>query len=142
MNTATTSDETKARFAELARKYEPKLPRKFAQMMPFKEWIRELRSKGASCDDIRTLLADVNVTVANDTVHRFCRDMIGNQPRRGRKERGDIAQRPSKNGAPQPSEAAAQSPSLKENLAEQRGRVLGPWTPRKRGPRIADSKNL
>ena len=57
-------------------------------MMPFKEWIRELRSKGASCDNVRTLLADVNVTVANDTVHRFCRDMIGNGSRRAAKAVG------------------------------------------------------
>ena len=142
MNAATPSEETKARFAELARKYEPKLPRKFAQMMPFKEWIRELRSKGASCDDIRTLLADVNVTVANDTVHRFCRDMIGNESRRGRKQRASISAQASKNGSPQPGEPAAESNSLAESLTEQRGRVLGPWTPRKRGPRIADSKNL
>jgi hypothetical protein len=142
VNAATPSDETKARFAELARKYEPKLPRKFAQMMPFKEWIRELRSKGASCDDIRTLLADVNVTVANDTVHRFCRDMLGNESRRGRKKRSGVASQVSENGCPQPRELAVQSESLAENLAEQRGRVLGPWTPRKRGPRIADSKNL
>jgi hypothetical protein len=142
VNAATPSEETKARFAELARKYEPKLPRKFAQMMPFKEWIRELRSKGASCDDIRSLLADVNVTVANDTVHRFCRDMIGNESRRGRKQRVGVSAQASRDGSPQPEEPAAQSNSLAESLAKQRGRVLGPWTPRKRGPRIADSKNL
>lgn len=142
MNAAIPSEETKARFAELARKYEPKLPRKFAQMMPFKEWIRELRSKGASCDDIRTLLADVNVTVANDTVHRFCRDMIGNESRRGRKQRVVGSPQASTNSSPQPGEPAAQSNPLAASLVEQRGRVLGPWTPRKRGPRIADSKNL
>jgi hypothetical protein len=142
VNAGTPSDETKARFAELARKYEPKLPRKFAQMMPFKEWIRELRSKGASCDDIRILLADVNVKVANDTVHRFCRDMLANESRRGRKRHSDITLRASKNDAPQPPDAPVQSTSLAAGLAEQRGQVLGPWTPRKRGPRIADSKNL
>jgi hypothetical protein len=138
MNAASPSEETKARFAELTRKYERRLPRKFAEMMPFMEWIRELRSKGASCDDIRTLLADVNVTVANDTVHRFCRDVLGNGSRRGRKNRGDVPPRRSKSGAPQLPEPT----SLTESLAEQRGRVLGPWTPRKRGPHITDSKNL
>ena len=142
MNAETASDETKARFAELARKYEPKLPRKFAQMMPFKEWIRELRSKGASCDNVRTLLADVNVTVANDTVHRFCRDVLGNGSRRGRKSRRDVPPRPPKTGAPQPPENTVEPTSLTESLAEQRGRVIGPWTPRKRGPHVTDSKNL
>jgi len=141
MNVATTSDETKARFAELARKYEPKLPRKFAQMMPFQEWIRELRSKGASCDDIRTLLADVNVTVANDTVNRFCREMIGNESGRGRKRRENIPPRPSREGTQQPSEPAVQS-TVAAGLAKQRERAPGTWPARKRGPHITDSKNL
>jgi hypothetical protein len=141
MNVATTSDETKARFAELARKYEPKLPRKFAQMMPFQEWIRELRSKGASCDDIRTLLADVNVTVANDTVNRFCHEMIGNESGRGRKRRENVPPRPSKQETQQPSEPTVQS-TVASGLAEKRGQISGPWPARKRGPHITDSKNL
>jgi len=99
MNATSPSDETKARFAELARKYERKLPRKFAEMIPFKEWIQELRAKGASCDDIRILLADVNVKVANDTVHRFCRDMLGNCRRRERKKSQDTAARQPGNGS-------------------------------------------
>jgi hypothetical protein len=57
MNAANPSEETKARFAELARAYEPKFPRKFAQMMPFKPWIEELRAKHASNDTVRELLS-------------------------------------------------------------------------------------
>jgi hypothetical protein len=141
MNAASPSDETKARFAELARKYERKLPRKFAEMIPFKEWIQELRAKGASCDDIRILLADVNVKVANDTVHRFCRDMLGNCRRRKCKKSQDTAARQPGN-ASLPQSQKTESGSVEHGLAERRGQVLGPWTPRKRGPRIADSKNL
>jgi len=141
MNAASPSDETKARFAELAHKYERKLPRKFAEMIPFKEWIQELRAKGASCDDIRILLADVNVKVANDTVHRFCRDMLGNCRRRERKKSQDTAARQPGNGS-LPQLQKAESGSVAHGLTERRGQVLGPWTSRKRGPRIADSKNL
>ncbi len=142
MNAASPSDETKAHFAELARKYERKLPRKFAEMIPFKEWIQELRAKGASCDDIRTLLADVNVKVANDTVHRFCRDIIGNSRRRERKKSHSTATPQPGNGHSPHLQEGAESGSVSDELGERRRQVRGPWTPRKRGPRIADSKNL
>ncbi len=68
MNASTPSEATKARFAELIRTYEPKLPRKFAQMVPFKVWIEELRAKRGSYDTIRKLLETVNMLVSNDTV--------------------------------------------------------------------------
>ena len=141
MNAAPPSDETKARFAELARKYEPKLPRKFAEMLPFKEWIRELRGKGASCDAIRTLLADVNVKVANDTVYRFCRDIIGHESRRTRKTRPCRRSQSIQPGELDEAQPMLRNASSRDGLTEQR-EVVGPWTRRKRGPRIADSKNL
>jgi hypothetical protein len=142
MNAANPSEETKARFAELARTYEPKLPRKFAQMMPFKAWIEELRAKGASYDIIRELLMDVNVLVSNDTVFRFCRYTIAKKSRRGRKKAADARPAPTENNTSQPAEPSGDSPSIPEDLAEERARAIGPWTPRKRGPHITDSKNL
>jgi hypothetical protein len=142
MNAATPSEETKARFAELARTYEPKFPRKFAQMMPFKTWIEELRTKRASYDTIRELLGTVNVLVSNDTVFRFCRDAIAKKSRRGRKKSTDPRPSAEKNDVSQAAEPSGHSLSITERLAEQRRRLIGPWTPRRRGPRITDPKNL
>ena len=142
MNAANPSDETKACFAELARAYEPKLPRKFAQMMPFKPWIEELRAKHASYDTVRELLEKVNVRVSNDTVFRFCREIIAKKSRRGRKKAADARPAPTESSALQPAEPSGDSPSITEGLAKQRERAIGPWTPRKRGPHITDSKNL
>jgi hypothetical protein len=142
MNAANPSEDTKARFAELARTYQPKLPRKFAEMMPFKAWIEELRAKHASYDIIRELLEDVNVLVSNDTIFRFCREIIAKKSRRGRKRAADARPVPAENNTAQPVEPSGKSPSVAEGLAEQRGRAVGPWTRRKRGPHITDSKNL
>jgi hypothetical protein len=142
MNAANPSDETKARFAELALTYEPKLPKKFAQMMPFKPWIEELRAKHASYDTVRELLEKVDVRVSNDTVFRFCREIIAKKSRRGRKKTADARPTPMENNPVQPAEPAGDSHSITEALAEQRGRAIGPWTQRKRGPHITNSKNL
>jgi hypothetical protein len=40
------------------------LPPKLAQLLPFKKQIQELRARKAAYDDIRLLLAEVNITVS------------------------------------------------------------------------------
>lgn len=130
------SEEVRARFKELANGYQPKLPRKFALLLPFKAQIAGLLARQASYDDIRILLEDVKITISKDTVHRFCRQVIGQKAVRqrnaGAKEIPPLTiapvQLPSKN--------------IQATLREQRERYPGPWSRRKPGPRIADSKNL
>lgn len=132
MNDKAASEDNKIRFEALANGYRPKLPPKLAQMLPFKKQIQELRSRNASYDDIRLLLEDVNVVVSLDTVYRFCRDMI-------REKRA----RPYKPRAPKQTKVSPSPPeNIQTALQEQRARFPGPWSRRKRGPRIADSKNL
>lgn len=130
------SEDNKDRFEQLANGYQPKLPPKLAQLLPFKKQIQELRSRKASYDDIRLLLEDVNVKVSLDTIYRFCRDMLREQRNRPYKPRA--LKRPS----PKVESTSPPSANIQTALQEQRARFPGPWARRKRGPRIADSKNL
>ena len=131
------SDDSQIRFKELANGYQPKLPRKLALLLPFKPQIEKLLERKASYDDIRLLLEDVKITVSKDTVHRFCRQVIGQKPVRqrnaGAKEILPLKISPVQSPPPQ---------SIQASLREQRKLIPGSWSRRKPGPRIADSKNL
>lgn len=139
------SENAETRFSEIAAHYRPKLPRKLALLEPLRDRILELRSKHASYDTVRILLAEANIVVSTDTVYRFCRDVIGKPARSRRpKKKGEIPESPQErpsssqvSGAPDRTAV-----SVVEHLAAQRQQNNGPWKPRKRGPRIADSKNL
>ena len=136
MGDNSSSEDTQARFKELANGYKTKLPRKLALLIPCKAQIEELLARQASYDDIRLLLEDANIVVSKDTVHRFCRQVIGQRPVRQRNAS-------TKKMSP-PKISSAQSPpeSIQTTLREHRERYAGPWSRRKRGPRIANSKNL
>ncbi len=133
--------DAKNRFERLAGDYRKKLPGKFELLLPFKDYIERLLAKQASYNDIRLLLEDVNVLVSKDTVHRFCRKMIGPRPIRQRKS--EAKENASSKTLPitaQPVQPQAEN--IETRLREQRERFPGPWSRTKRGPRIADSKNL
>ena len=130
------SDDSQVRFKELTNGYQPKLPRKLALLLPFKPQIEKLLERKASYDDIRLLLEDVKVTVSKDTVHRFCRQVIGQKAVRQRN--GSAKEIPPLKISP----VQPQPETIQTTLREQRERIPGPWSRRKRGPRIADSKNL
>ena len=136
MSDEPSSEDRQARFKELASGYQAKWPPKVALMLPFKIYIQELRGRKASYDDIRLLLEDVGIVVSLNTVYRFCRNVIGEK-----------AGGPYKTRAPRlPSSkiTPVQRPpeSIQETLQEHRERYPGPWSRRKPGPRITDSKNL
>jgi hypothetical protein len=135
MNEQSPSDEITMRLAGVVCGY-PKLSPKRALLLPFKSQIKELRARNAAYDDIRLILADVNIVVSLNTIYRFCRDVIGEESDRPHKSR------PPKNS---PSKAVPVLPppeKIGATLREQRERFPGPWSRRKPGPRIADSKNL
>lgn len=132
-----TSVPAQTNFGEIADRYPPKLARKLKLLLPLKSHIEGLLAKRASYDDIRTLLKEANIIVSKNTVYRFCRDVIGQPPTRkpaGNKKE-NIKVLPASS---QPSP----STSIQSVLQERRQRVPGLWGRRKRGPRIADSKNL
>jgi len=136
MSDKISSEEAQARFKKLASGFQPKLPRKLALLLPHKTQIEELLAMRASYDDIRILLEDAAIAVSKDTVYRFCRRVIGRKPVRQRNaDAKEIT--PFKISAVQPSPE-----SIQGSLREQRKLIPGPWSRRKPGPRIADSKNL
>jgi hypothetical protein len=139
MNDSRPTEDSQTRFTELAGQYQPKLPRKFNLLLPFKTQIEELLARHASYDDIRLLLQDVKIIVSKDTVHRFCRQVIGQKPIRIRHPQGQTD-----TPAPKilPVEIQPTPETIQTTLRGQRERFTGPWSRRKRGPRIADSKNL
>jgi hypothetical protein len=137
MSDKSSSEEAQARFKKLASGFQPKLPRKLALLLPHKTQIEELLAMRASYDDIRILLEDAAIAVSKDTVYRFCRKVIGRKPVRQRNA-------DAKEITPFKISAAQQPPpeSIQASLREQRKLIPGPWSRRKPGPRIADSKNL
>ena len=137
MSDNSSSEEAQARFKKLASGFQPKLPRKLALLLPHKTQIEELLAMRASYDDIRILLEDAAIAVSKDTVYRFCRKVIGRKPVRQRNA-------DAKEITPFKISAVQQPPpeSIQANLREQRKLIPGPWSRRKPGPRIADSKNL
>ena len=137
MSDSSPSEDSQVRFKELANGYQPKLPRKLAMLLPFKSQIEKLLERKASYDDIRLLLEDVKITVSKDTVHRFCRQVIGRKAVRQRNA-GAKEILPLKISPVQPPPPE----SIQASLREQRKLIPGPWSRRKPGPRIADSKNL
>ena len=137
MSDNSSSEEARARFKKLASGFQPKLPRKLALLLPHKTQIEELLAMRASYDDIRILLEDAAIAVSKDTVYRFCRRVIGQKPVRQRDHAGAKEIAPFKISAVQPSPE-----SIQGSLREQRKLIPGPWSRRKPGPRIADSKNL
>jgi hypothetical protein len=82
-------------------------------------------------------LEDVKITVSKDTVHRFCRQVIGQKAARQRNA-GAKEILPLKISPVQPPPPG----SIQASLREQRKLIPGPWSRRKPGPRIADSKTL
>jgi hypothetical protein len=130
------SEAVQTRFTALASGYKTKLPRKLALLLPFKTQIEGLLARRASYDDIRILLEDVKIVVSKNTVYRFCRQVIGKKPAR-QSNAGAKEILPLKISPVQPPPE-----SIQASLREQRKLIPGPWSRRKPGPRIADSKNL
>jgi hypothetical protein len=127
----------KQSFREAAQKYD-NTPKLFQELMKYKDDIAALRQKGASFDTISELLQNDDVKVSWKTVSRFCRKVFGTEKRR-RKSGPTMPGSESVENRPKTAEGAV---SLLTSVNEQSSKVLGPWAPRKRGPRIADSKNL
>ena len=132
-----TAESKKQSFREAAQAYD-RTSKLFRELMKYKDDIAALRQKGASFDTIRELLQNDDVRVSWKTVSRFCRKVFGTERRRRRNAPSAQASDGAANGR----QVEAGAASLLAALNEQRTKVLRPWTPRKRGPRIADSKNL
>ena len=110
---------------------------RFHALLPFKEGILRLRAKKASCRTIVALLKQLNVTVSHNTVARFCREICAPAAPNGSRR---IAAKPAA-----PITSKPQSPAVAELLTRRHEGGKTPDTassPRGRGPRIADPRNV
>ena len=136
MSDASAADAPTQRFAEAVRNFAGVPPKRFAVLLPHRDGIAELRQKGASFGMIRELLAMAGIEVAADTVRRFYREVI-EEPRSGAK-RSLKRERPAPSvplNPPTPAASPSPAPSSPAPPAAAE-------TPRTRGPRIADPRNL
>ncbi len=85
------TDVVAARLAQAIRDYTPRRPTKFQKLLPLKDSIAELRSKGVSYAAIADILRNISVPVASDTVFRFCHEVLGEPMTRRRKRRKTLA---------------------------------------------------
>lgn len=110
---------------------------RFIALLPFKEGIVRLRAKRASCRTIVGLLKELGVTVSHNTVARFCRELCASAGPNGS---GRIAAKQAAPITPKP-QATAVAELL--NRRHESGKTPEPpSSPRGRGPRIADPKNV
>ena len=134
-------EQSKARLRAKIKQY-PKLTKSNAVLLPYRNEIRALRSRNAAYDDIRLILAQENVVVSLNTLYRFCRDLLGEGVAIEPKSRSPKGQAPP-NPSPAIQQPAPVAPAnVQSALQERRDGLPGVWGRRKRGPRIADSKNL
>jgi len=123
------------RLAERADFFAPGMSRKVALLIPYKAQIRKLRSRKASYDCIRLILAEENIKVSLSTLYRFCKKLLRENAGANPKSRS-----PGKNG--QMNMTGIEPTDLAVVPEDQRRPLPGPWSRRKRGPRIANSKTL
>ena len=133
-------EEIKLRLKGRVNGYRAKLSPKNALLFAFKTEIKELRERNAAYDDIRLILAEENIIVSINTLYRFCRDVLGEKSDGPHKSRAPKYSPPKI--SPMPSPPANTQTSIQAALQERRERLPSLWGRRKRGPHIADSKNL
>ena len=111
--------------------------RRFEALLPFIEGIRRLREKGASSRTIAELLKQLGVAVSHNTIVRFCREFAA--PAASPERRAPAAKRTA------PAEPNPPSKSVAELLSRRHENGKTPEATgdaRRRGPRIADPKNV
>lgn len=132
-------------FAELVRQFMPPPPKRYAALQRHHDGIAELRKKGAPFSLIRSMLRDAGVDVSADTVRRYCREHV--EPRATASASGASKKRPAK-AEPPAHKCEASSPAAPSTPAPAARPAATPPpppvldTPRVRGPRIADVRNL
>lgn len=142
MNTDPTIAEQQRVIADEAASYTPPEPQSHTMLMPHRESIATLRSKGASYRAIVKILGKVNISVSLDTLSRFCRETIEQKPERGSRRRPGTppaskrTEAPMSEPAPPPTVPDSPAPAKEDKAAEPAA------LPRGKGPRIADPDSI
>ncbi|HYM36662.1 MAG TPA: hypothetical protein VET48_14780 [Steroidobacteraceae bacterium] len=120
--------DVRTALASVVKTYEPSRRVRFRNLSPFKEEIRELRSRGAAFVTIAEILKKHSVQASHETVRRFYREAIEQKPSRRKRSR---------NGAKRP-QPTPQQPNAKTNGNAPRSAAAKT----ERGPRIARIEDL
>ena len=111
--------------------------RRFQALLPFTEGIRRLREKDASSRTIAELLKQLGVTVSHNTIARFCRELTA--PATSREHRAPAA-KPATPAKLHPPPASVAELLNRRHENGKTPEAIG--DARRRGPRIADPKNV
>jgi hypothetical protein len=136
MKTDPASDLAATRLAQAIRDYVPRRPTKFQKLVPMKDSIAEVRSKGASYATIADILRNINVAVASDTVFRFCHEVLGEPMTRRRRRRKVASGSPKERARKKPREGNATDTDRKAD------RLPFTGSERAQGPHIADPNTI
>jgi hypothetical protein len=136
MKTDPATDLMVARLARAIRDYVPRHPTKFQKLLPMKDGIAELRGKGVSYAAVADILRNINVSVASDTVFRFCHEILGEPMTRRRKRRKMPARVPTKRPREKP--VVNNATGVRKQAESQPVRE---WQPSV-GPHIADPNTI
>ncbi|MGD0207515.1 MAG: hypothetical protein ABSC89_07920 [Verrucomicrobiota bacterium] len=123
--------------------FKPKRPPKFHELLAAKEWIVELRQKGASYESIADLLTQHYVPISTSGIAMFCHQVLGEsvRPRRRPGRRRSPASTSTNGGATTSDAMPASEPSKSaEPSANSNGNEAS--LARTRGPRIAQIRKL
>jgi len=142
MNTDQTTVEQQRVIAQAAADFTPPEPQSHAMLMPHRDSIAMLRSKGASYRAIARILDTVKIRVSLDTLSRFCRETIEQKPERKSRRRSNSApvSRHAENPLSDPARPQLAPDSL--GLAKDVNATEPAASPRGKGPRIADPNNI
>jgi len=142
MNTNPTTAEQQRVIAQAAADYTPPEPQSHTMLMPHRESIAALRSKGASYRAIVKILGQVNISVSLDTLSRFCRETIEHKPERKSARRSgnpsSYGRTEAPRSEPSPPEAMPNSPAPAKNSDPAEAATAQ----RGKGPRIADPNSI
>ena len=142
MNTDPTTFEQQRVIAQAAADYTPPEPQSHAVLMPHRDSIATLRSKGASYRAIARILDKVKIRVSLDTLSRFCRETIEEKPERKSRRRSRTSPVSGRMGA-SPSEPKRPHGAPDNLVLGRDANVTEPSVPpRGKGPRIADPDNI
>jgi hypothetical protein len=145
MSDQATTEARVRQFAELVRQFTPPPPKRYAALRRHHDGIADLRQKGAPFSLIATMLRNAGVDVSADTVRRYCREHV--EPRvtssastASKKRPAKAEPPPPKSDAPAPAAPSTPAPAPRPATPPPPAPALD--TPRVRGPRIADVRNL
>ena len=146
MNTPLSLEERQRIVAAAARDFVRKCRTNEHPLSPYADSIVELREKQASYRVIANLLHGAGVIVSHHSVARFCRGTLKAKarkkiaPRKGVEARKTSRRESSAQGA----KTMQQTPQvdLLKQLAQRRAEMADPLSHPRRGPRIADPRNV